>query len=61
MLNEKFETSLGNAIGPTLGFVGGFGLWGSLEWLGDCFSLGVGAWRCAGCGISCRTLVLDLK
>ena len=27
----------------------------------DCFSLGVGAWGHAGCGVSCQTLALDLK
>ena len=53
MLNEKFVTSPGNEVGLTSAFVESFGLWGSLEWSGDCFSLGEGAWRPGGCGVSC--------
>ena len=43
MLNKKFVTPFGSGVRLTLALVGGLGLWESLEWSGDCFSLGVGA------------------
>ena len=43
---SKLVTPPGNGVRLTSLFVGGFSLWGSLECLGDCFSLGVGLEAC---------------
>ena len=61
VLNKKFATLPCNGVGLSPSFCWGFRFVEVVGMVGDCFSLGVGAWGSAGCGVSCRTLALDLK